>query len=270
MKQIDGLIAKQLFRRLLATMSVVLAITVPLEQKAAAEQGDDAMQILHAMSDYIASQKTISLTYDSDIEVITLDLQKIQFTSSGQVQLSRPDKIRVTRTGGYADVLIVFDGRTVSALGKDANSFTQIEASGSVDDVIDRLRGEFNMAAPGADLLLSRVFEQLSDGIVTAKHIGVGVVDGVECEHLAFRNLETDWQIWVEAGPRPIPRKYVITTKGVAQGPQYTLRIRDWKTDAIGTAAFTFAPPAGAKKVALNGLGDVDEVPQGVVTGAKK
>ena len=121
-----------------------------------------------------------------------------------------------------------------------------------------------------ADLLLSHVFEQLSDGIIDAKHIGQGVVDGVECQHLAFRNLDTDWQIWVEAGARPIPHKYVITSKGIAEGPQYTLRISDWNTDPVGANVFTFVPPAGAKKVTMDGLGNVDEVPQGVVTGAKK
>jgi len=39
-------------------------------------QGDDAPQILKAMSDYLASQKTISATIDSDIEVVTPELQK--------------------------------------------------------------------------------------------------------------------------------------------------------------------------------------------------
>ena len=51
------------------------------------------------MTDYVASQKVISATYDSDIEVITNDLQKIQFASSGQMLLSRPDKARVSRIG---------------------------------------------------------------------------------------------------------------------------------------------------------------------------
>jgi hypothetical protein len=63
-------------------------------------QGGDAEMILKAMSDHVASQKTVSVTYDSDIEMITSHLQKIQCTSSGQVQLSRPDKLRATRTGG--------------------------------------------------------------------------------------------------------------------------------------------------------------------------
>ena len=82
-------------------------------------QGNDADKILKAMSDYVASQKTLSITFDSDIEVITPSLQKIQFTSSGQVQLSRPDKLRATRTGGYTDVEIVFDGKTLTMNNKD-------------------------------------------------------------------------------------------------------------------------------------------------------
>ena len=256
--------------RLIVAAGVALTMTLPLARSAGAASSDDAMALLHAMSDYIAGQRTISLTYDSDVEVITADVQKIQFTSSGQLQLSRPDKLRVTRTGGYADVVLTFDGKTVTLLGKDANSYTQVEAPGSVDQLVDRLRDEFSMAAPGADLVLSRVFEQLADGVIDAKHVGVGVIDGVECEHLAFRNTDTDWQIWIEIGARPIPHKYVITTKAVAAAPQYTLRIKEWKTDAVGADAFTFKSPQGAKKVAMEGLGSVDEVPQGVVTGAKK
>jgi hypothetical protein len=72
-------------------------------------QGQDAGKVLKAMSDYVTSQQTISMTFDSDVEVITPELQKIQ--SSSQVLLSRPDKLRATRTGGYTDVELVFDGR---------------------------------------------------------------------------------------------------------------------------------------------------------------
>jgi hypothetical protein len=44
-----------------------------------------AIQALKAMSEYVAGQKSLSVTFDSDVEVITSDLQKLQFTSSGQV-----------------------------------------------------------------------------------------------------------------------------------------------------------------------------------------
>lgn len=250
--------------------ALVLAAALSVAPAARA-QSDDAMKILEAMSSYLASQKTISATFDSDIEVITSDLQKIQFSSSGQVLLSRPDKIRATRTGGYTDVELVFDGKTLSFLGKHRNAYAQLDVQGSVDQLIDQIRAKTDAEMPGADLLVSKPFDELTADVLDAKHIGQGVIDGVECEHLAFRNHDTDWQIWVESGARPIPRKYVITSKTEAAAPQYTLRIKDWKTDVETKAdTFAFAPPAGATKVSLEATGDFDEVPPGVMKGGRK
>jgi hypothetical protein len=232
---------------------------------------DDALKILKGMSDYLASQKTISLSYDSDIEVITPEIQKIQFASSGKVLLSRPDKLRASRTGGYADVDFVFDGKTASVLGKNINAFAQVEAQGSVEQLIDKLRNEYSVALPGADLLVSNAFDVLSADVLHGDHIGQGVVDGFECEHLAFRNDDTDWQLWVQVGDAPIPRKYVITSKTQAGAPQYTLVIRDWKTDASPDAdAFVFKAPEGAKKLDAGALAGLDEVPPGSPRGEKK
>ena len=103
------------------------------------------------------------------------------------------------------------------------------------------------------------------------KYIGHGVIDGVECDHLAFRGLETDWQIWVERGAKPIPRKYVITSKTTATAPQYTLRIKSWTSDApAGADAFAFKAPAGAKLVDVKELKDIDEVPPGQTTASRQ
>src|SRR5436190_3250414 len=56
----------------------------------ASAQAGDAERILKAMSDYLTSRKAMLVSFDSDIEVITPDLQKIQFASSGKLLLSRP------------------------------------------------------------------------------------------------------------------------------------------------------------------------------------
>ena len=92
--------------------SVLAALAIGIFTAGA--QAEDASKILKAMSDYVANEKNISISFDTDVEVVTSDLQKIQFSSSGQALLSRPDKLRVTRTGGYTDVDVVFDGKTVS------------------------------------------------------------------------------------------------------------------------------------------------------------
>jgi len=71
----------------------------------------EAKDLLKKMSNYLGEQKAISFAYDSDLEVVTKDNQKLLLASSGRVDLGRPDKIRATRTGGFADVELSFDGK---------------------------------------------------------------------------------------------------------------------------------------------------------------
>jgi len=247
------------------------AIVVPATSHGA--RADDSASLLKTMADYTAAQKSITATFDSDIEVITPELQKIQFASSGQLKMTRPDKLRVKRTGGYADVDLVYDGKTVSLYGNNAKAYVQADMAGTIDQLIDGIQAKTGGAMPGTDLLLSNSYDVLTSDVIEGHHIGQGVVDGVECEHLAFRGHDTDWQIWIQTGAQPIPRKYVITSKTLAGAPQYTLRIKEWKTDPITDAdAFAFKAPEGATKVGLDSdvMMEFDEIPPGTATGAKK
>jgi hypothetical protein len=230
-----------------------------------------ALKVLKSMADFLKAQSTLTLKYDADVEILTPAIEKIQFSASGEVTLSRPDRFRMTRTGGYADVELVFDGARLTMHDRGGKRFAQIPASGSIDQAIERVRTEFLTELPGADLLLSKPYEELASGVLEAKHIGRGVVEGVECEHLAFRNLETDWQMWVEVGERPTPRKYVITSKTVTAAPQYTLRLRDWKFGiALVSDSFTFNPPTDSSGVPVATLTEIDEIPNGQVSESTK
>jgi hypothetical protein len=237
----------------------------------AAGQEGDAKSILKAAADYMGSQNAIELTFDSYIEVVTPQLEKIQFTNSGEVLLSRPDKLRAHRVGGYADVVLTFDGKTASVYGKDRNVYAQLEVPGTTDHLIEALRAGQGVALPGADFLLSRPYEVLVADVIEAKHIGRGVIGGVECDHLAFRNFDTDWQLWVEVGDQPIPRKFLITSKTVNGAPQYAFHIKTWKTGFTPAAdAFSFVPPAGAEKISPDALIELDELPPEAPAGGVK
>jgi hypothetical protein len=231
---------------------------------------DDAEAILKAMSDYLASQKTMSFTYQSSVEAVTPDFEKLQFVSSGTMNLTRPDKLRVTRTGGFADIDVSFDGMTLTVHGKNLDAYATIGAKGSVDELFDRLIGA-GVEAPGADLLASNPFSLLMTDVTSAKHISSAYVDGVECEYLTFRTPEIDWQIWIQSGDKPIPRRYVITSKHVGQAPQYMLEISDFKTGAdVAKASYTIDIPADAKKVDLSELQALDELPAPTQPGESK
>jgi hypothetical protein len=231
----------------------------------------DARQLFKAMSDYMAAQNTISFQYDTNLEIVTRDNQKLGLASSGTVTLNRPDKMRVTRTGGFADVEFLFDGKTLTLLGKTTNVYGQLDVPGTIDHLIDELRDKYRRPAPGADLLISNLNEKLMPTVVNVKDVGSGVIGGVECDHFAFRTKEVDWQIWIAQGNRPYPCRYVITSTKVAQAPQYTISIRDWKAGAdVGPHDFSFKNPTSATKKDLADLPNMDELPQIFAVGGKK
>lgn len=233
------------------------------DANAATEQNrQDAIEIVKGMARYIGGQTDISLSFDSELEVVTPQMEKLQFNSSGKAQIHRPDEFRVSRTGGYADVELIYDGKSVTVLDKGTQSYASEPLSGSIDSVIDKLRGDLMLDMPAADLMIADSFNALMADVVEAKHIGRGVIGGVACEHVAFRNHDTDWQLWVEVGEQPIPCKMVITSKTVGGAPQYTIRFTDWHSGSqFPAGSFTFDPPAGAKKVDFSKLLDIDEIP---------
>jgi hypothetical protein len=81
----------------------------------------DAKRLFKAMSDYLAAQNAISFDYDVDLEIVSTQQQKIALASSGTLTLNRPDKLHLTRTGGFANAEMVFDGKTLTLLGKNTN-----------------------------------------------------------------------------------------------------------------------------------------------------
>lgn len=221
-----------------------------------------AKQVLKSMSDYMASQKNLSARFDASLDVVTPAAEKIQFASSGNMQLSRPDKLHVVRQGGYSDVELVYDGQTATVADRGYNLYAQMKSPGTVDQLIDQLRSAHGFDMPGADLLLTRSYDELIRDVVEAKHIGVGIVEGQECNHLAFRNADTDWQIWVRVGDKPLPCKMIITSKNVTAAPEYTVQFHEWKSGgAADGAAFSYKPQPGAKQVAFSELKNIGELP---------
>ena len=76
------------------------------------------------------------------------------------------------------------------------------------------------------------------------------MIDGVRCDHIAFRNAEVDWQIWIQQGDKPVPRKFVITSKRMPGSPQFVSVMSNWQTAPVFTdATFSFVPPKGAQKI---------------------
>ena len=112
-----------------AVLTVVAAAGIANMSAGLPDQAD-AKRLFKAMSDYLGAQKAISFDYDVNLELVSTQQQKIGLASSGTATLNRPDKLHLTRTGGFANVEMVFDGKTLTLLGKNSNLYTLIEAPG--------------------------------------------------------------------------------------------------------------------------------------------
>ena len=82
---------------------------------------------------------------------------------------------------------MVFDGKALTLLGKNANLYAQIEAPGTIDQLVDVLQNKYHRPVPAADLLMADPYEELMPHVTDAKDLGSGITHGVECDHLAFR-----------------------------------------------------------------------------------
>ncbi len=243
-----------------AGLASALALAAMLGGGTAQADEAQAREIFQAMSDHLGAQTAVAFDFDSSLEIVTTDDQKLALASSGRVEMQRPDKLYARRTGGFATVEAAFDGATLTLLNEASGRYAEIAAPGTVEAVIDALRDNYGRPFPAADLLFADVAAELMPLVTDAKDLGSGVIRGVECDHLAFRTEEADWQIWIAQGDAPYPCRYVITTRNVTGWPQYTVDLHDWRAGAAAAHGFALAIPAGAQMVEPGDLPDFDDI----------
>jgi len=230
---------------------------------AATADENDARNLLKAMSDYVSGQDVISFDFNATLGLITKDDQRLGLASSGAVSLNRPGQIRASRAGGHANIEMLFDGKMLTLYGDNANLYTEVEMAGSIEDMANELRDTYNRPLPAADLILPNSYDALMADVTDVKDLGSGVVNGVECDYLAFRKDVVDLQIWIAQGDQPYPCMYIVTARDVPNSPQYSIQISNWKTGSdVAVDDFQFANPTDAKQVSVSDLKGMSDIPQ--------
>jgi hypothetical protein len=218
----------------------------------AASQGIDAnaVRLLKASTDFVAKQQRFSVETRNSLEVVLKSGQKIEFNHSARMSVQRPDRLRAERTGDLVDQTFVYDGRTLTMYNPSAKAFAQVAAPNTLEAMLDLARNKLDIVAPAGDLVYQDAYAILMDGVTEGFVVGKAVIEGVRCDHLAFRAPHVDWQIWIQEGAQPLPRRMLITTRDLPNAPQFGITMTRWNLKpqfAAGT--FEFTPPAGANKV---------------------
>ena len=112
---------------------------------------------------------------------------KLQLSSFAEFPIKRPGKIHVTRKGMFADMEMVYDGKTFTLHNKKPNIYIQRRSPGIIDDAIRLVEFETGLVAPGADLIFADSYPILKFGVTRGDYIGITMFNGVKCHHLSFR-----------------------------------------------------------------------------------
>ena len=209
-----------------------------------------AEKLLRRMSDYVAGLQKFTVKAESSLEIVLTSGQKLQFDSPGTFTVSRPNKLLAHRKGDIVDQEFFYDGKTLTLYNPKENLYATTAAPPTLEEMLDFAREKLDIVAPAADLVYKNAAEKLLKEASSGFVVGPSVVAGVKSTHLAFRGAEVDWQIWIEDGAKPLPRKFVLTSKKVAGEPQFTVVIRSWDlAPKLTDQMFTFKPPKSAKKI---------------------
>ncbi len=187
-----------------------------------------AAGILQDMSYYMGSQYEYTYKADMMFDDVLESKQKIQYNGEETVYLKKPDKFYtgyVTDLGGYK---LWYDAGKATLLEVPLNDFSLATLPATVDQALNKLKEEYQFTPALSEFLFIDTYKVMTADVISGAYFGISKVMGANCHHLVFVEKEIDWQIWIEEGKRPVPRKLVITYKNMAESPQFIALIKDW------------------------------------------
>jgi hypothetical protein len=206
--------------------------------------------LLQEMTEYLNSLEQFTFQTDATEDRILASGQKLQFARTVEVSIRRPNRFRADVKGDLENQQLFYDGRTITLLDTNHNFYGTIQAPATINAALDYALESFSLRAPLADLVGRDSFDLLTEHVTSSFYVGLHDADGVKCHHLAFRQDDIDWQVWIEDSKTPLLRKVIITQKRVTGAPQFTAVLSDWNVaPKLADRLFTFIVPENAKKI---------------------
>ena len=220
-----------------------------------AEQAD---RLLRQMSEYIASAEQFTFHADITFDHVLPSGQKLQYTSSEDVALERPNRLYVEWSGDLGDRQFWYDGKSLTLYDPATPYYATDAAPPDIDAMLDMVVTKLGFGPPLADLLYRDPYHAVRGNVQYGFDVGDTDVNGRSCHTLAFVEKDIDWQIWIDDGTQTIPCKLVITYKTQSSQPQFSAVLTDWNfAPRIAAPVFTPEVPAGLAKIPFVTVSDV-------------
>ena len=219
-----------------------------------------AMAALQNMGSYLRSVKAYRVQALTTNEDVLEDGQKIQYSESVDIVASTPSHLRAEVLSDRRERILYYNGKTLSVYAPRVGYYASINAPATIAQ-LDKMLNEYDLSIPLRDLFLWGSTGWNSGDIESAMDVGPSQVNGTTCEQYAVRQKDIDWQIWVQLGGYPLPRKIVISNRTDEERPQHTA-VYTWDlAPSFNDATFTFDPPPGVHRVPLTKSASVANTP---------
>jgi hypothetical protein len=216
----------------------------------AVERNAAAIKALEGMGSYLRSLTAFQIHSEISRDDVLTDGQNVQFDGIVDMIVERPNRLRAEVTSDRQQRFYFSDGKSFSVWARRMNYYATIPAPATLRELVDTLADKYHLELPLADLFYWGDRRDTSD-ISGAIDVGPSQVDGTTCQHYAFRQEGADWQVWIQLGAHPLPRKLVIRTTTDPARPQFTSKMTWNLAPSYNQAAFTFVPPHDAKRITL-------------------
>ena len=224
-------------------------------QQAITDDKTLAIGAMNNMSTYLRTLKTFTVNVDSSSDEILANGQKVSINKTEQINVERPAKLWAKSSTVYSQREFYFDGKTFTLYTPDVGYFASFAAPATVGQLVLKVEQEFGVELPVADLFLWGTDADASASVEEATIVGIDKVNGVSCNHFAFRQNELDWQICIQRGDTPLPLKIVMTEKNLEAQPQH-VSVLQWDTAPdLSTQNYTFSPRKNDHKINFGKVG---------------
>ncbi len=221
------------------------------DSPAATEVDPAAKAALDRMGAYLRTIQAFQATVTSTREEVFDNGLKSQSEWVTNLVARKPDRLFAHTTSDAQDRQYFYDGKQFTLWAERTELFATVPAPPTIAELVRALEEKFGIEVPLVDLFRWGTAEDASSSITAAMDLGPGTVGGTTCHHYAFRQEGLDWQIWIQEGDYPLPRKLVLTTTTDEARPQFVATYTWNLAPSFNDAAFTFDPPATAHRIEI-------------------
>jgi hypothetical protein len=210
-----------------------------------------AMEALQKMGGFLRTLKTFEVSFKVSKDEVLDSGQKVMVDGTSELTVQTPNRFHFSTKidEAHRDLQFFYDGKTFTIYGNTNKFYASVPAPATIHELLDVAKERYDIDLPFRDLFSWGTDKADVAAIQSAIYIGPAKINNVLCDHYAFRNVDVDWQIWIQQGETPLPRKLVITTMQEEGNPQYVSNMNWNLSPKINNKLFTFVPPKNAHKI---------------------